>query len=319
MLNVLLLIIGFVFIIKGADFLIDGSAFIAKRIQVSELFIGLTIVAFGTSLPELVVNVSASLKDSSQLAIGNVFGSNIANVWLVLGATATLYSIPLKKQTAAIDLPLTVLIVLLFGYLANGSLWGFSDAMLLGYLEAIVLLLIFVLYMYYIAKTSKHLDRIVNTKNAENISLPKSVLLIILGIVGLYAGGHWIVISALRLADLIGVSESFIGLSIIAFGTSAPELATCLKAGYKGNFDLAIGNIIGSNIFNLLWVLPVSSIIRPIEYKAVYNTDLTIVFLSVMTLNAAVLINKNRTISKISGLMFLLMYLLYLGYLFYRG
>lgn len=317
LLQIILLLSGFALVIKGADFLIDGSAVIAKKLRISEMAIGLTIVAFGTSLPELVVNVSASFKDSSDLAFGNVLGSNIANVLLVLGFTAVLFKVPIRKKTVVVDLPYSLFAVLLVILFANTALLGREGAMLISFWEGAVLLFFMVAYLLLVYRGDR---KAAQTAAATGKATKKySLLFTAAGVIGLYLGSEWIVDSSVYLSSLLGLSESFLGLTVVALGTTAPELATAFSAGKKGRLDMAVGNIIGSNVFNLLWVLAVSAVISPIHYQNAYNIDMMIIFFSGAVLLAAVITGKKWEIGRFTGILFLLTYLAYLVYIYQRG
>ncbi len=317
LLQIILLISGFALVIKGASLLIDGSALIAKKLKISEMAIGLTIVAFGTSLPELVVNVSASFKGSSDLAFGNVLGSNIANVLLVLGFTALLFKVPIRKNTVTTDLPYSIVAALLIFFFANSSFMDRGQEMLISLREGLVLLVFMLLYLLLVYRVSKQ-----DAEEMDDFEPQKrrySFFYVLVGIVGLYIGSEWIVNSSTYLSDILQLSESFIGLTVVALGTTVPELATAVVAGKKGSLDMAVGNIIGSNIFNLLWVLAVSAIIAPISYKTTYNIELSIIIVSGLVLFAAIFIGEKWHIGRVTGTMFLLTYFAYLFYIYQRG
>ena len=243
MLVYLLFLAGFYFLIRGADWLVDGASSIAKKMKVSNIMIGLTIVSFGTSAPELIVNLFASFKGSSDLAIANVIGSNISNVLLILGISAIIYPLAVKKGTVSKEIPLNMLAVMVLFLLVNDMMidrMGFSS---LTRIDGAVLLLFFIIFIYYtfgIAKVEGESDKV------EEVNTFLSVVKIIAGMLGLALGGQWIVDGAITIAQRFGMSESLIGLTIVAIGTSLPELAASAVAAYKHKADIAIGNIIGS-------------------------------------------------------------------------
>lgn len=320
MIEILLFIVGFVFLVKGADWLVDGAYFFAKHLRISELTIGLTVVAFGTSLPELTVNISASLRGVADLAIGNVFGSNIANVLLILGVSALICPLPLQKKTIVSEVPFTLIAALLVGFLANAALFKDEGRMMLSRWDGLILLFFFGLYLVYIYKTSKDYQEVLYNKDVTTaVSTKKSVMLIILGIAGLFLGGKWVVDGALYLAVALKLSEGFIGLTILAIGTSLPELVTSVTAAKKGNIDISIGNIIGSNIFNLLWVLAVSALIKPLPFSGINNIDIIIMVFSCTLIIFTMATGVRNAIDRKNGIIFLIIYVAYLIYLFYRG
>lgn len=270
-----LLIFGFVILIKGADFLVDGASAVAKKFNISDMIIGLTIVSFGTSAPELVVNIGAALEGKSAMIIGNVLGSNIFNTCLIIGVAGLIYPLVVQRATVRKELPFSIFIIALMFFLAN-------DALILGgtntvsHIDGIILLLFFVAFLYYVYSSSKNIENSDNIEIIEEMPLPKSLLLIVLGMLGLVFGGNLVLEKSLIFADYFGMSERVIGLTVIAIGTSLPELATSVVAAMKKNSDIAIGNVIGSNIFNILLVLGFSASVSPslIEYDAAANFDI---------------------------------------------
>lgn len=319
MVETALFIAGFILVVKGADLLIDGAVFIADRLHVSQMAIGLTIVALGTSLPELFVNVSASFRQASDLAIGNVLGSNIANILLVLGVAALISPLPIKKGSLTVDAPFSIFAALLMVLLANTALMSAGKEMLLDKPEGILMLIIFAIYIVYIALNAKKKVDVLPAVDSKKLGIPLSLIYILIGIAGLYFGGQWIVNGALFLSGILGLSESFIGLSAIAIGTTVPELVTSVVAAKKGNVDIAVGNVIGSNIFNLLWVLPVSALINPIAYNQAYNVDVLLILVASLFMIGIAVAGKKRTVGKGGGVMFLMLYGAYLVYIYWRG
>lgn len=317
----MLFVIGFIILIKGADLLIDGSVSIAGRLGISSLVIGLTVVAFGTSLPELLVNLVASFEGSTDIAIGNILGSNIANILLILGVASIIYPLSVKKNTTFKEIPFSFLAALVLAVLANDVIIDKFNIAILTRSDGITLLSFFAIFLYYVFTITK-----TNTKSNENyeevkiIGLTKSVIYIILGLAGLAFGGKWIVDGAVIIATDFGVSQSLIGLTIIAIGTSLPELATSAVAAFKKNTDIAIGNVVGSNIFNIFWILGVSSLIKPLPFNEQSNVDILMVIISSMMLFAFLSFGKRKHILHLShGILFLLMYVAYMIYLVQRG
>lgn len=316
-------VIGFVILIKGADLLVEGASSIGKRLNLPSIIIGLTIVSFGTSLPELLVNLVASFSGSSQLAIGNVLGSNVANILLILGITAMIKPLPLTKSTYFSEIPFSLIATLLVGFLANATVFNEADptaGLLLSRYDGMVLLFFFVMflsYVYVVAKQNK--EEIGEISEIVMMSTGKSVIYILIGIVGLFFGGQWVVDGAIHIAGIFGMSESFIGLTIVAIGTSLPELVTSIIAVRKNNTDIAVGNAVGSNIFNLLWILGLSATIKPLAFEVVSNSDIFMIIIASTMLILAVIIGKRTVISRWEGLWFFLAYTAYMVFLILRG
>ena len=321
----LLFVIGFILLIKGADWLVVGSASVAKHYRISDMFIGLTIVSIGTSAPELIVNVIASLAEKSEIAIGNIFGSNISNVLLILGVTAIIYPIPIRRNTIRTDIPFVLIATLLVGFLANAKIFFFNQPavtndLLLKRYDGVILLLFFILFLSYAFKMNTRSNKCGTGEEViEMKPLNRSYVMIILGVISLFFGGKWVVEGAVELSALIGLSEGFVGLTIIAVGTSLPELVTSIIAASKKNVDIAVGNIIGSNIFNLLWVLGVSAIINPLKFYLVHNFDILVMLFSSALIVIVISFHRRISIGRFSGILFVGFYLIYLVYLFHRG
>ncbi|MFH1320351.1 MAG: calcium/sodium antiporter [Bacteroidota bacterium] len=319
MLTYILFVAGFVILIKGADILVSGSASVAKRFNVSDLVVGLTIVSFGTSAPELIVNIIASINGSADIAIGNVFGSNIANILLILGVSALICNLPIQRNTVLSEIPFSLSAALLVGFIANASLFNEGEYLTISRYDGVILLGFFLLFMAYIFKVSKENNRKGNNSKIKELPLGKSVVFIVFGIVGMFLGGKWVVEGGVEIARLFGLSESFIGLTIVAVGTSLPELVTSAMAAYRRNADIAIGNVVGSNIFNLLWVLGVSAVINPLPFDVLSNTDILMVVFSSALLIIVMPFGKKNVIERWNGIVFLLIYAGYIGFLVQRG
>ena len=313
--------LGFVVLIKGADLLVLGSSSIAKRFNVSEMIIGLTIVSFGTSLPELLVNLTASFKGSSEIAIGNIFGSNIANILLILGVSSIIRALPITKNIYFSEIPFSLIATLLVGFLANAALLSDHRVLTLSRLDGSILLVFFCLFLgyIYVVHRSNETPQDVTINTSELLSKKKSVLYILGGLVGLYFGGDWVVNGAVKIAQDFGLSETFIGLTVIAIGTSLPELFTSAVAAYKNNTDIAVGNVVGSNIFNLLWILGISAVVRPLPFDVASNTDIVMIIFASALLLFAVAVGKGAKIVRWEGALFVLVYLGYIYYLVQRG
>ncbi|WP_266202583.1 calcium/sodium antiporter [Pontibacter kalidii] len=320
MLLYFLFAIGFVLLIKGADVLVEGASSIAKRYGLPDMVVGLTIVSFGTSLPELIVNVMASLQGQPELAIGNVFGSNVANLLLILGVTALICPLPIKRNTILTEIPFSLIATLLVGFLANATLLNNRYDLYISRLDGAILLGffgMFMVYIYNVARTNK--DEVLPEEDTPVMTMGKSILLILLGMVGLFLGGKWVVDGAVHIAQALGLSESFIGLTVVAIGTSLPELVTSAMAAYRRNIDIAVGNVVGSNIFNLLWILGVSAIVSPLPFNVMNNSDIVMMILASAMLILAMPIGKRNAIDRANGVIFLLTYFAYIGYLIMRG
>lgn len=313
-LQALILVIGFVFLIRGADWLVEGASSVASNFKVSKLLIGLTIVAFGTGAPELAVSFSSLISGSTDILLGNVIGSNIINVLLLIGVAAIIHPIRVKKDTVSKELPLlllisTALIVLILDTSLTEALSNvFSRS------DAIVCLLLFGIFLYYLISLARK-----NKKEARKIEKPKyklgkSFLLVIIGLIGVVAGSQLVVNSASFIATAIGISERVISLSIVALGTSLPELVTTITAAKKGESDLLVGNIVGSNIFNICIVLAlpvaISGAITPENFKA-----LDLVMLAGSTLLVCVLARRDHKISRLEGILMLSIFTAYYGYM----
>jgi len=314
--NLLLLVFGFILLIKGADYLIEGSTSVAKKFNIPNIVIGLTLVAFGTSLPEMIVNVFASIKGSSDMQIGNIIGSNISNIFLILGVATFICPIKIKKGTVWKEIPLSILAVVLLAVMLNDALFDARIFNELSRIDGVVLLSFFVIFIYYIFGMGQVEGD--DTEEMNIHSIKKTSILIVLGMFGLFLGGKWIVDSVQVLARMMNISEAFISLSIVAFGTSLPELATSIMAALRKNADMAIGNVVGSNIFNIFWVLGLSAVINPIKYDIAFNVDLIVVIFATVLLFVFMHINKRYHLNRFEGISFVSLYILYVGYLVLR-
>ena len=319
MLVYILFVVGFVFLIKGADLLVDGASSIGKKYNVSSIVIGLTIVSFGTSLPELLVNLIASYNNTPDIGVGNVLGSNIANILLILGVSALISPLPITKNTYFIEVPFSLTATLLVGFLANASIFNTTNDFVISRNDGIVLLFFFFLFMGYVYIVAKQRKSEFSNEEYKEMPMPKSITLIVIGMIGLYFGGQWVVDGAVEIARLFKMSEHFIGLTVIAIGTSLPELVTSAVAALKKDTDIAVGNVVGSNIFNLLWILGLSAILKPIPYDVISNSDIFMIIASSTALILAVVIGKRPIISRWEGGFFLIAYIWYIIFLIQRG
>lgn len=319
MLVYLLFAVGFVLLIKGADWLIDGASGLARRFRIPEIVIGLTVVAFGTSAPELAVNIIASVGGNNGLAIGNIVGSNIANILLILGVAGTMTNLTVKSNTVWREIPFSLFAALILGYIVNDQLLSDSETNFISRADGLVLIGLFVLFLFYTFHLGKNnLLEEVPDEDAER-PLWKSIGLLVLGLAGLVIGGEWIVNGAVALARLFGYSESFVGFTIVAIGTSLPELATAVVAVRKGNTDLAIGNVIGSNIFNIFWVLGLSATISPMTFNPEDNFSILLNIGCSLILFALLFIGRRHTLQKWQGTLLLFGYLAYISFLTISG
>ncbi|MBK8413237.1 MAG: calcium/sodium antiporter [Bacteroidetes bacterium] len=313
----ILFILGFAILIKGADMLVDGSSSLARRFGISDIVIGLTIVSMGTSAPELVVNVIASLNGNSEIAVGNILGSNIVNIFFILGISAVIFPLTVKRNTTYKEIPFALLASLVILFLCNDMLFDYEDKAVLSTGDGLVLLGFFSIFIYYIFAIAKA-ETLVESYVAP-MPLPKAVLFIAIGLIGLVLGGKWIVDGAVVMASGMGVSESLIGLTIVAIGTSLPELATSAVAAYKKNTDIAIGNVVGSNIFNSFWILGFSALINPIPVLQRNNIDFAMNILASVLLFAFLFIGKRHMLERWQGVAFILVYIAYVVYLVQLG
>jgi len=314
----LLFVLGFVLLVVGAGWLVDGSLRLSRRFGVSELAVGLTVVSIGTSLPELMVNVLASVRGNADLAIGNVLGSNVANVLLILGVAAAIRALPIRDSTILSEIPICLAATLLVGFLANAALFNPIHVLSISRLDGLILLGFFGLFLGYVYRTARE-GLVVSPEHEVGGSPRRATLLVLGGVAALCLGGEWVVRGALAMIADLGVSESLVGLTVVAIGTSAPELAASANAAYRGKADVAVGNVIGSNIFNFLWVLGVSALIRPLPFDRVSNTDLVMVILTSALLVLAMAVGRPNTVDRWEGWAFLGVYAGYLTFLGIRG
>ena len=316
----ILLIAGFVLLIKGADYLVKGASSIARIFNISDLIIGLTIVAFGTSMPEMIVNIFASAKGNSDIAIGNVVGSNIFNILVILGISSVIYPMVVTKRTVWIEIPLTLLAALILGLLANDYIFTRSSFHGLTRIDGLILLLCFAAFMYYIFHVTRKKEKEPDTTlETVQFTLVKSILFLVIGFAGLFIGAKLVVDNAIILAARLGVSQSLIALTIVAMGTSLPELATSAIAAYKKNSDIAVGNIVGSNISNIFLILGTSASIKPIPLQPRNNIDIGVAILSSLVLFIVMFTGKKHILDRWEGTIFLIMYLAYTVFLIHQG
>ena len=309
--DLLILLFGFVILIKGADWLVDGSSALARKYSIPELAIGLTIVAFGTSMPEFVVNSFAAYKSYSDIVFGNIIGSNIFNLFAILGVAGLITPISVQSVTVWKEIPMSLFAALLLFLLANSFV---SDSQVLSRIDGIILLFFFCLFLYYVFLQLKN-DSIPLDVNHKELSNLKIILFIILGLAFLIAGGRIVVDRSVKIAEFLGVSQTIIGLTIVAAGTSLPELATSVVAAIKKNNDIAVGNIIGSNIFNIFFILGVSAMIRPVSYNVKFNSAIYLLVVGTLLLFLAMFSGKKKKFDRWEAGVFLLIYIGYTVFL----
>lgn len=303
-----LLALGFFFLVKGADWFVEGASKVAEKFGIPQLVIGLTIVAVGTSLPEAAVSVSAALKGSAEITIGNIVGSNILNVLLILGVTSVIAPVAVQKSTVKYELPFVILVSCLLMAI------GYTDNVV-GRVDGIILWALLILYLAYLLVMAKKGEAVQEESAGEDKPMPvwKMLLLIVVGGVLIVFGSDIAVDAATALARIFGMSERLIGLTIVAFGTSLPELVTSATAAVKGKADIAVGNIVGSNIFNILFVVGTSALITPVAYAENFLVDSIVCIATVALL--WILVAKNKRLSRAGGVCLLVGYAAYFVYL----
>ena len=303
-----LLVVGFLMLVKGADWFVEGSSKIADKFGIPQLVIGLTIVAMGTSAPEAAVSITSALKGSAEITIGNVLGSNILNVLIILGLTAFICVIPVQRSTVRYEIPFAIGVSVLLGVLGLMDGW-------VGFMDGVILWAFFLAYLAYLLWSTKHggNDGEEIPQLEEKDTIPRLLFLIVVGMGLVVWGADLTVDAATALAEMFGVSQRFIGLTIVALGTSLPELVTSVTAGIKGKTDIAVGNIVGSNIFNILFVVGTASLITPVVYSSSFMVDSIITVASMALLWLCVC--RDRKISRTGGVTMLVSYLAYFIYL----
>lgn len=317
-LNFLLLAVGFFVLIKGADLLVSGASSLAKRYNVSELAIGLTIVAFGTSAPELVVNSVASVENHPDVVLGNVVGSNIFNLFFILGIAGVVYPLSVQRSTVYKEIPYSLFGGLLILFLANDVYLGRGEESVITAAEGMILFFFFLLFLAYVAFTLKKDSSSQGDEEIKIYAMPKTVIFILLGLAGLTIGGKLVVNNAIDIARALKLSEQLIGLTIMAAGTSLPELATSVVAATQKKSDLAVGNVVGSNIFNMFFVLSISSMINPIPYPTVFNIDIITFLIGTTVLFIAMFTGEKKILDRWEALILLMFFVFYNMYLVYR-
>ncbi|VYT77695.1 calcium/sodium antiporter [Clostridium paraputrificum] len=314
----IILIIGFFLLIKGADIFVDGASSIAKKIGIPSVIVGLTIVSLGTSAPELAVSLISSFNGNNGIAVGNVLGSNLFNTLVVLGGTAIVAPLIIKKCTIKRDYITTLLVTILTCFLIFGLVPKSEN--MLSRISGIILLVVCIIYMFILVKAAKK-DSVKDEENTSEIKMSKNILLSLIGVVGIVFGGNLVVDSATNIAYALGMSEKLVGLTIVAVGTSLPELVTSIVAALKGENDIALGNVLGSNIFNLVLILGASATISPITVSGVMVIDFIILIAVTLFIGALIFFNKKeeKRLGRLEGIILVGMYVAYLVYIIFRN
>ena len=311
LLQIILLIVGFVMLIKGADWFVEGASKIAGKFGIPQIVIGLTIVAMGTSAPEAAVSITAALKGSAEITIGNVVGSNILNILLILGITSVITSLAVKKNTLNIEIPFVIVVsaVLAFMGLKDGYVSRIDGAVLW------IIFITFLGYLFYLSKKGVDTETDDVPELEEGDTVLKMLALIIIGGALIIFGSDVTVDAATEIARAFGWSERLIGLTIVAFGTSLPELITSVTAGIKGKADIAVGNIVGSNIFNILFVVGTTALITPVVYASGFFIDSIVCIATAILLFVCVFLGKNKKLTRTGGVVMLISFVVYFVYL----
>lgn len=307
---VILLLVGFAILIKGADFLVSGASSVAKKFNISNIAIGLTVVAFGTSTPELLVSITSSLKGYNAAAFGNVIGSNNFNLLFILGLAGIIYPLVVQRNTVAYEVPLSLIAAIVLYVLVNDQVLWNAESNLLSRFDALILFILFILFMFYIYRTMSNASDL-DEDNIKIYKTPLSVGFIVLGLAMLVGGGTLVVDNAILIAQQFNLSDKLIGLTIMAAGTSLPELATSTVAAYKRNTDIAIGNVVGSNIFNILFILPVTGFIKPMEFNVALNFDILVLIASTIALMIFMFTLNTRKLDRWEAFLMLISYIVY--------
>lgn len=311
----LLLLVGFAILIKGADLLVSGASSIAKKLGVSSLAIGLTVVSMGTSTPELLVNIMSATKGYNDVAFGNILGSNIFNLLLILGVSGIIFPLIVQRKTIQYEIPISIAAILLLFILTNDRILFGSSTNSLSRLDAFILVIFFVLFMVYVARTMKSASDFEESDSIKIYPTSLSLGYLALGIAMLLGGGKLAVDNAVSIAKHFGLSQRLIGLTILAAGTSLPELATSAVAAYRRNTDIAIGNVVGFNIFNICLILGTTGLISPLSYNTALNFDMFIVFIASIVLLIFMFTLSQRKLDRWEAILLLFGYIAYTTYL----
>ena len=320
LLKYLLLVIGLIVLIKSADWLVRGAVTVARAFRISEFVIGITVVSFGTSLPELIIALFAAFNDSPDLVIGNVVGSNIANVLLVLGTASVIFPLAATRATIAREIPFMLMASFVVVGMLNDELLDGVGPSLLGRSDGVARMGFFAIFIYYTAQSIRAESDREWVGEQRHERMGRAIVEIVVGIAGLAIGGRLAVDGAVAIAMDWGMSEAFVGLTVVAIGTSLPELATSCVAAYRRNADIAVGNVVGSNIFNIMVVLGITCLARPIAYNPANNPDLAVMLFAALLLYGATLVGRpSTTIQRGEGVLLILTYGVYMVYLVQRG
>ncbi|HUS85670.1 MAG TPA: calcium/sodium antiporter [Bacteroidales bacterium] len=313
--NIVLLMLGLGLLAKGAGWLVEGSASIARKYGISELVIGLTVVGFGTSMPEFIVNVIASINaEAGDIVIGNIIGSNNFNLLFIIGVSGLIAPLVVQGTTVWKEIPFSLLAIVVLMILANDRFLFHAESDVLGRIDGIVLLAFFCGFIYYIFRAVRS-DQHLQFESGKVHGSGRVAVIIVLGLAALIIGGKLMVDGAVSIAEAMNVSNKLIGLTIVSAGTSMPELATSIVAARKGKADLAVGNIIGSNIFNILFILGISVLVRPVSYAIDFNIDGWVLIVGTVFLFVAMFMGKKRKVDRWEAVLFLIAYLAYIYYL----
>lgn len=317
----ILFVLGIALLIKGADWLVDGSSALAKEIGIPSLIIGLTVVAFGTSMPELVISIVAVAGDQASTALGNIVGSNIANILLVLGIAGLIAAPKIRHSVIWKEVPFSLLGAVVLFIVANDRVIDNIDISILTRVDGLVLLSFFLVFLYYLFEISRRNRGHNKDKNLKikKMTHGRMALLIVAGVAGLWIGGDWVVNGAVLIASSLGLSDFLVAATIVAVGTSLPELVTAVRAAMKDDLDLAVGNVVGSNVFNIFWILGITSLVGPIDIPGAINFD--ILFLVAITLLFFLFMfaGKRHTLTRTNAATFLVLYGAYLAFIILRG
>lgn len=311
---------GLVLLIKGADYLVSGASSFARRMRVSELIVGLTVVSFGTSLPELVIALVAGSQGDPDIIVGNAVGSNIANIFLVLGTASVIYPLRATNNTVYREIPFTLLASLVLFAQLNDRILDDGGTPALDRSDGLALLGFFVVFLYYVMQSIKSDTDTQWLETTDEHSVSRASFEIVGGLIGLFLGGQLAVSGAVGIAESWGMSQAFIGLTVVAIGTSLPELATSAVAAYKGNSDIAVGNVVGSNIFNIFIVMGISSVVHTIPFNEENNLDLAVMILATISLFVFMFVGRpSKTVQRREGAVFLGLYVIYVVCITIRG
>lgn len=322
LIQILFLIVGLIILVAGADWLVRGAASLAAKLKISPLVIGLTIVSFGTSAPELTVNIAAALNGSADIAIGNIVGSNIANILLILGVCAVIHPLRVKSSTVWKEIPLAALGLFLLFVMGNDVHLDDVSFNALTRTDGITLMALMGIFMYYIYEMTKRDKMVTKSSEGDDLKIYNTWLslgMIVAGLIALVFGGQLLVDAAVQIARQAGLSEALIGLTIVGIGTSLPELATSVVATLKKQNDIAIGNVVGSNIFNIFWVLGLSATILQLPFNTATSVDVLVALGATMLLMGMVAVGGKHKLTHREGILFLGIYIAYIGYLIQRG